>query len=173
LLYGIIIQMPKKTYTNVNKTGCCPAPDVKGWDNSKVVWKNKKFVKDHTVNLFHIPLNMGPMMKRITKKIRDAGAIPPTENFVMLSYDPSLWRTEHYLSVTKKVEGVKNITLSGTFLTKVFEGPYRDAGKWYKTMEDYVKAKDMTPKKIYFFYTTCPKCAKVYGKNYCIAFAQV
>jgi len=28
-------------------------------------------------------------------------------------------------------------------------------------------------KKLYFFYTTCPKCAKHYGKNYVIAFAEV
>jgi hypothetical protein len=26
-------------------------------------------------------------------------------------------------------------TLSGTFLTKVYEGPYRDAGKWAADMQ--------------------------------------
>lgn len=28
-------------------------------------------------------------------------------------------------------------------------------------------------KKVYFFYTICPKCAKYYGKNYVIGVAEV
>jgi hypothetical protein len=28
-------------------------------------------------------------------------------------------------------------------------------------------------KKLYFSYTTCPACAKAYGKNYVVLFAQV
>ncbi|MGD9980573.1 MAG: hydrolase [Hyphomonadaceae bacterium] len=27
--------------------------------------------------------------------------------------------------------------------------------------------------RIYLFYTTCPKCAKAYGKNYVVAVAQL
>ncbi|MHC4509420.1 MAG: hydrolase [Planctomycetota bacterium] len=26
---------------------------------------------------------------------------------------------------------------------------------------------------MYFFYTTCPKCAKVYGKNYTVLLAKI
>jgi hypothetical protein len=26
---------------------------------------------------------------------------------------------------------------------------------------------------MYFFYTTCPKCAKKYGKNYVVILAQI
>ena len=40
-------------------------------------------------------------------------------------------------------------------------------------MAGYVKAKRRELKKMYFFYTTCPKCAKVYGKNYVVLFAKV
>ena len=63
--------------------------------------------------------------------------------------------------------------ISGTFLTKVFEGPYKDAGKWVKEMKDYVQSKGREIKKMYFFYTTCPSCAKFYGKNYTVILAQV
>jgi hypothetical protein len=27
--------------------------------------------------------------------------------------------------------------------------------------------------KLYFFYTTCPKCAQVYGKNYVVLLAKI
>ncbi|MDD5616550.1 MAG: hypothetical protein PHH85_10155 [Candidatus Methanoperedens sp.] len=32
-------------------------------------------------------------------------------------------------------------------------------------MEKYVRSKGKYPKKMYFFYTTCPKCAEYYGAN--------
>ena len=63
-------------------------------------------------------------------------------------------------------------SISGTFLTKVFEGPYKDAGKWVKEMQAYVKSKGSEVGKMYFYYTTCPKCAKVYGKNYTVVLAK-
>jgi len=166
-------KQPTKTYTKVNETGCCPKPNVKDWDENKVIWKNKKFIKDSTFCLLHIPLNMAQMMDRSWKKIQAADASPPTEEWMMLSYDPSPWKGEHYLSVTKNVPDASNVKISGTFLTKVFEGPFKEAPNWMKEMEAYVKDKGKKTKKMYFFYTTCPKCAKHYGKNYVVAFAQV
>ena len=40
-------------------------------------------------------------------------------------------------------------------------------------MEGVARARGSEPKKIYFFYTTCPKCAKAYGKNYMVGIAEV
>jgi hypothetical protein len=40
-------------------------------------------------------------------------------------------------------------------------------------MKAYVEAQGKELKKMYFYYTTCPKCAKEYGKNYVVILAQV
>ena len=64
-------------------------------------------------------------------------------------------------------------SLTGDFLVKVYEGPYRDAGKWVKDMQSRVVSAGKQLRKLYFFYTTCPKCAKHYGKNYVVAFAEI
>jgi len=40
-------------------------------------------------------------------------------------------------------------------------------------MKGYVTSKGKELKKMYFFYTTCPKCAEFYGKNYTVVLAQV
>ncbi|MDD4358922.1 MAG: hypothetical protein PHY30_03860 [Candidatus Pacebacteria bacterium] len=90
-----------------------------------------------------------------------------------LVYDPSAWKSEYYISVNKEVLGVENVRLSGTFLTKVFDGPYNDVPKWIKGMDEYLKNKGKQAKKYYFYYTTCPKCAKIYGHNYVVAFAEI
>ena len=49
----------------------------------------------------------------------------------------------------------------------------RHAGKWVKETQEFVQSKDREMKKLYFFYTTCPNCAKYYGKNYVVAMAEV
>ena len=45
--------------------------------------------------------------------------------------------------------------------------------QWITEMKNYVNGKGKTIRKQYFFYTTCPKCAKKYGKNYVVILAQV
>ena len=38
---------------------------------------------------------------------------------------------------------------------------------------EYAEKLGTHPTEVYFFYTTCPKCAKHYGKNYTIGFAKL
>ena len=104
---------------------------------------------------------------------KNAGAAPEIKDFLLLAYDPSPWKSELYMSVTKEVPGANNIKLSGTFATKVFDGPFNHIPKYLKEFEEYLKKINKTAKKYYFYYTTCPKCAKKYGHNYIVAFAEI
>ena len=146
-----------------NPTGCCPRFLPEEWDNKEFQFDKKKFVLGHTRSFMYIPLNMGSMMKKIWARVEEAGAYK-TGEFVMLSRDLSPWRAQHYLSVSKKVKGLNNTTMTGKFKTRVFEGPFKDAPKWIAQMGGG---------EIYLYYTTCPKCVKVYGKNYVVAFAKI
>ncbi len=153
-----------------SETNCCPKFDVQGWDSQEIVFKDKLFAKTYTKSFFHIPLNMKKVMEHACGILEKENAF---DKFFMLSHDPSLWKAEHYISVTKKVSELEMAALSGTFLTKVFEGDYKEMRKWIKQTEEFVKSKSKEMKKLFFFYTTCPKCAKHFGKNYVVAFAQV
>jgi len=75
--------------------------------------------------------------------------------------------------VDKEIPGVETVRLDGTFLTRVFEGPFRNAGRWIEEMNEHLAAQGRRPRKIYFFYATCPKCAKHFGRNQVVLFAQV
>jgi hypothetical protein len=55
----------------------------------------------------------------------------------------------------------------------VFEGPYSQVRTWIGDMTAYVKEKGRQLQKLYIFYTTCPRCAKEYGKNYVVILAKV
>ena len=154
-----------------SETGCCPRFNPEPWDGKEVTFQDKLFVKDQVRSFLHIPLNFGKMMVKNMERIKEAGALAP-EPF-MLSDEKSLWGADVYIAVAKEVPGAEMARISGTFLTKVFEGPYKDVGKWVKEMKAYVKSKAREIKKMYFFYTTCPKCAKFYGKNYIVILAKV
>jgi hypothetical protein len=68
--------------------------------------------------------------------------------------------------VSKEVPGAENATLSGKYYSKVYDGPFKDTGKWSKDFEEKANSKGLKVKKMFMWYTTCPKCAKKYGKNY-------
>lgn len=152
---------------------CCPRFDPDPWDERELHWHDKLFVKDSVLTFMHIPLNLMPVTQRMWKQASDAGAAPDLKDWVLLSHDPNAWRSDQYLAVTREVPGMEHVRFTGTMLSKVFEGPYREAGKWHSQMIEYAKSQGKDPEKIFFFYTTCPKCAKIYGKNYVVALAQV
>ena len=155
----------------VQPTGCCPPFDPATWDGREVTWKDKPFVTDHVHSLFHVPLDLGRKVVRNQKLIEAAKARP--EQGLMLSDEASPWSSEIYIDVTHPVPGARMATLSGTFLAKVFEGPYRDAPRWCEQMRAHVAGRGRNLEKIYSAYTTCPRCAKAYGKNYVVLFAKV
>lgn len=154
-----------------SETGCCPRFDPGPWDGVEVVLNDKLFLKDHVRSFLHIPLGFGKMMVKNVERIAAADAL--SEEPLMLVDEKSLWGADVYIAVSKEVPGADMATISGTFISKVFEGPYKDMRKWIKEMKSYVKSKGVEPGKLYFFYTTCPACAKVYGKNYTVILATV
>lgn len=152
-------------------TLCCPKFDPEPWDEKTLTWDNRLFVKDRVRSFLHVPLNFGAVMKRNMQRIQAAGA--ESKEAVWLSDENSLWGADLYIGVDKDVPGATMTQLSGTFLTKVFEGPFRDVPKWVETMKHFVASRGKTMARLLVFYTTCPKCAKVYGKNYVAMLAQV
>jgi hypothetical protein len=151
------------------ETGCCKRFDPKPWTDKEIIWKDKLFLKDHVTSIFHIPLNFGQMVVKNMERIKAAGS----EGEQLMICDESTWGSDVYIAVSKAVPGAKMEKISGTFLSRAFEGPFQNMGKWIKEMDSYVKSKGKTTRKMYFFYTTCPACAKAYGKNYTVILAEI
>jgi hypothetical protein len=156
-------------------TQCCPRFDPEPWQEKELIWNERSFIRETVPQFMHIPLpgTFGKAVGRMWKKIEEAQAKPDTKDFIMLSTESSPWKGEIYITTTKEVPGAENVRLSGTYFTKVFDGPYNDVPKWIKAMTPYLIQKGKSVRKYYFYYTTCPKCAKKYGHNYVIAFAEV
>ncbi|MGE5041703.1 MAG: hydrolase [Candidatus Levyibacteriota bacterium] len=152
---------------------CCFPLDTSLWEEKTHEWKDKLFLQDEVRQIMHIPINMTTVVKRMFQKIEDADAMPEVKDFLMLAYDPSPWKSEIYMTVVKDIPNGKMAKLSGTYISKVYDGPYNQVPKWIEDMDKYLSAQNQKALKYYFHFAYCPKCVKKYGHNYCIAFAQV
>lgn len=155
----------------IEDTGCCAPFDPTPWDGKTFVWKNKRFVKASVFTFFYMPLNFGRVITKLFKKVVAAKAVAKSN--LCLSDHTSKWNMDIYVEVTKEVPGAENVLLSGKFMSKVYEGDYKDTEKWCKDFEKWVWSKKYKIKKWYMWYTTCPKCAKAYGKNYTVIMAEI
>ena len=150
-----------------NPTNCCPRFKPAEWEDRQLHFENKLFVRATTRSVFHVPINMGRVFPRTMAAIEAAGA-QDMHQVLVLSRDLSAWKAEHLFAVRKDVPDQEMVLLSGDFQTKVFEGPYREVRHWYEELRALGSNEADLDPDIYFFYTTCPKCAKYYGKNYVV-----
>lgn len=167
------ITVTKKASTD--KDVCCPPFHPELWDNKGHIWHNRLFLKDTVPQVFHMPLP-GTYRRAITrmwKKAEEAGAAPDVKDFLLLAYDPSPFKSELFMNITKDIPGEDTVAMTGNYVSKVFEGPYSQIPKFVEQMDAYLSAGDKQVKKLYFYFPLCPKCAKKYGHNYVVALAEV
>jgi hypothetical protein len=156
---------------NVNDQECCPPFDPSKWDNKMVEWYNKPFIKDKVFTIMYMPVGFGKVMRRLDSLVRGANATMP--DWLCLSDHTSSWNMDVYLAVDKEIPNAQNVTLKGNYYCRVYEGPFQNTGKWTKDYETEAKKNGHNVKKMFMWYTTCPKCAKKYGKNYVVIIGEV
>jgi len=151
-----------KTNRQSKNQKCCPKFDPALWDGKIFTWENKKFIKDKVLTLFYIPMNFGVVVKRMMAKIEKVGA--SAQDWMGLSGHTSKWNMDLYVAVDREIPGAENTVMSGKFLSKAYEGDFKDTGKWRKDFDGYAQGRGVTVQKIYIWYTTCPKCAGIFSK---------
>ncbi len=155
---------------------CCPKFEPERWDGKTFNWNDKHFIKESIPTIFHMPFPKA-IGKKVTKMMalaEEAKAISDdTLEVLLLFNDPSAFKSDMYLSVNKEIPSALNKTLSGTFEAKVYDGAYYKVPKFMKQMDDYLRAKEMKAGEYYVHYAYCPKCAKEFGHNYMVLFAEL
>jgi len=155
---------------------CCPEFEPGKWDKKTFEWKNKLFIRETMRTFFHIPFppSIGKKVTKMHELAQKAGAtIPDLTDALILFRDPSAFRSEIYYAVTKEVDGANNTTVTGSFVTSVYDGPFNKVPVFIKEMGKFLEERGQTAKDYYVHYAYCPKCAKKYNHNYMIIFALV
>ena len=123
---------------------CCPEFNPQKWNGKIFNWNNKQFIKESVPTLFHTPFP--PMIgKKITKMMDLATKVDKIDakkdEVLVLFQDPSAFKSNIYISVTGNVPGANNVNIPGTFIAKVYDGPYNAIPKFVKDMNMYLKKK--------------------------------
>jgi hypothetical protein len=157
--------------TKSENTECCPKLDPSAWEDKIFEWDNKKFIKSSVLTFLYMPVNFGKVITRMIQKVEKSGATMPDN--LCLSDHTSKFNMDLYLAVDKEIEDAENKSFTGKYYSRVYEGDFNKTGEWCKDFEKTANDKGMQVKKWYMWYTTCPKCAKKYGKNYVVIIAEV
>ena len=150
---------------------CCLEFDPKKWNEKKVTWDKKLFIKDKVFSFFHIPLNFKSTIKENIERLKLENAYD--SNMIILTDDRSAFYMNIYMSAKKPIKKAYDVKVSATFISKVFEGPDKNIKKWEKEMTRFVKEKGKEVKHFYFYHPYCPKCAEKYGINYVVLLAEI
>jgi hypothetical protein len=152
---------------------CCPVFDAAKWNEQMYTWENKQFIRGTMPQFLHFTFPR--LVRRIMKKLWEqaAEAEPDREDFLILTYDLSAWKGEIYLPVTHAVPGADNVVLSGTYFTKVFEGPFKMVPQYVNEMDILLSRRDILAKRYFFYSTACPICERKYSADSIIAFAEI
>jgi hypothetical protein len=154
---------------------CCPPFDPELWNEKVHEWKDRPFIRDSLPQFLHMPWpnTVRKTINRMWKIAQDAKAAVELKDFLLLSTDPSPWRSDLYMQVKHEIAGAENVKFSGNFYSKVFDGPFYRIPQFIRLMDIYLSKMGKMAEKYYFYFATCPKCAQKYGHNYIVAFAQV
>lgn len=150
-----------------NPTGCCPRFNPEGWDRQDLHFRDKLFLRVTTHSENFVPTDMGPVFAGAFAAMQQAGALSLAD-YIVLSRDLSPDSAEHLFAAAASVPGYEMVRLSGDFTTRVFEGPYTDGQQWLASLAAQTGA---SPDQLRWFYTTCPRCAEYYGRNYVVGVA--
>lgn len=154
-----------------NNDVCCPVFSPEPWDDKIIEWKEKYFIKEKSLTLFYMPVNFSGTMKKLFAQAEKAGAC--NADAIYLSEHTSKWNMNIWLSMDKEVPGAVTETLTGSFYCKVYEGSFSETGKWEQDFSSLAKSKGYSFIRRFSWYTTCPKCARKYGKNYVVLIGQL
>ena len=167
---NVMTKLPRFTQADV-VSGCCPVFHPEVYDHQVFDFKDIDFISTKSKTFLHMPLNLGKVMTE-TQKAIDESEATLKDQYLILSKDTSAFQTSHLFAVSKAVKDYPRVKLTGEYEARVFDGQYQDVYKFKKILETEVNNNHKVIEDQWVFYTTCPKCAKVYGHNYMVFFTK-
>lgn len=160
-----------------NKNGdCCPDFHPEKWDKKVFKWDKKPFIRETMPTFFHIPFSF-LIGRKICKLWQHAEAWKKVDrskdNILVLFHDSGMFKSEIFFSVTGHIPKANNVTISGEFIARVFEGEYYQVCDFINQTKNYLVTQEKVAKDIYVHYAYCPNCSKRHGQRYVLILAQI
>lgn len=164
------MRLEDSDYDN-QETGCCARLDPEAWDARRFQWTARPFLRDRVRSFLHVPLNFASVVTRAHEAVEAAEAYPKRPFW--LTHQVSPWASDFLIALDHEVPSTRVERLSGSYLTRMFVGPYRHVRAWIQEMDRYVLAQGFRMRRALFYYGQCPRCARHYGENQVVLFAEL
>lgn len=153
-------------------TGCCPRFHPERWDEQVLHFEQRLFARAMSRNVKHVPQDLALAYADAASAIEKARAWEE-QQLLVLNRMVTARDAEHLFLVGRNVPGLQMVRLDGEYRTRLFEGDYQQVPHWQAEFEEDLAARGMPADRVYFHYTSCPKCAEAYGRNYVVAVAKM
>jgi hypothetical protein len=140
----------------------CPRIVDEDWQDCEHVW-NKVFYSVRSPHLFSVPIRLGRDIGRVTNSAREEGfEIVDSPRMLLSRY--ALFRGEVLVEVVDRQGDHPTLRrfVGARLYSQVHYGHWRDLGAGVRRL---IATLGMRPKRIYFWYVTCPLCADERGQK--------
>ncbi len=148
----------------------CPRLDPAQWEGTRHAWKDRPFVVEPYRAIAHIPLGITGKLERIMPDLKARGLL--ADPVQVLFRNERFFGGELWIALSREEPGLATRRISGEFLSKYFEGQYRQAGQWYRQAAEACRAAGTEAAELLAWYATCPKCAEKLGHVQAVIFAR-
>ncbi len=149
----------------------CPRLVREEWDRQIHQWDKKPFYALPYRSFFGWPTNLARQTAAAVDLLSRRGLLESIPiNFAVneQSFGGTL-----LISINRNVKDLETRAISGKFMSFFFEGKYTQRTDWIRQVYRYGRANNLNFHELYFWYATCPTCAKKQGYAQVVIFGKI
>jgi hypothetical protein len=154
----------------------CSCPDVndQDWHLQDRDWSGKFFYFEYVQHLFYMPLQLDKVIQNMKLDIARKGYQPVNPDQIL--YLPGSFQGRVLMEIQDPEQYDANVEKfeNARILSRVYKGPRNRIKNAVEELKAFTQDKThLIPSKIYYWHTTCPKCAPTKGGDKTVLFARV
>jgi hypothetical protein len=149
----------------------CPQLSKDEWHLSKHIWDKRPFYQVHYRCFFNLPINLQTQVRQALTKLQNRDLLEETP--MIFSVRENAWGGDLLISITKHVPDLETRSISGHFISFLFNGNYKQVPYWIRKVQEYGRRKYLDFSELYIWHVTCPRCIQKYGQAQTVIFAKM
>ncbi len=158
-----------------DSTTCnCPEINDQDWHLKDENWDKKFFYFDYVRHFFNVPLGYDKQLRAMKLNIAKKGY--QLANPDMVLYQPGTFQGRILMEIKDPEQYDANVEPfeNARMLSRVHQGSRGDLGNALQELKAFTQDRThLDPSIIYYWHTTCSKCAKTRGYEKTVLFARV
>ncbi len=149
----------------------CPKLSKEEWHLTKHVWDKRPFFKTHYRCFLNIPTNLQAVVRKSLEMLRQRKLLD--DQPMIFSVRENAWGGNLLISIKKHVRDLETRSLSGHYISFLFNGDYGNVPTWVKKVAEYGQREYLNFSELLIWHVTCPRCAQEYGNSQTVIFAKM